>query len=527
MRTKHVSIYDKNATAISSEMRSLFNETEAIKGRPPTPDLTDNSVPCINSVQHLIKHCIEYETEIEAQSENVMDLLVENPTNDLELVSRSLEKIKDQSGVPEYDIRLGKDFVVDKKKELDDVIMEVGDRFGPGRKPLYFTEKGPRSKIILGEGRMASTSKTNMRIKGVDDDDATLGEVSLSNYSLADGSISNSSTVSSVKWKNGHSYHSLLSAAAPGHHHYNSSSAPSSRKKRRGLIDSFASDSLDDNYSIGESTLASSSYYNSSSTYCDTSLAPTLTDSISSKSYLKQKSMKPRNFSKTRRRKGPFQLVGPDDVRTDYGLPPVQNKDKRTRMLMKLRDRRRSREVNTSKTNYAAKKQDKKVTHSGVEEETAQTPKQKRKQKEQGNDNGNNNDEIDNPRGYPEKLVGMQKLKHLVPELHDAPDQDVDVKSLLPRIFKSVKKNGQSEIRAHKRENYKRNIGRGEVTEDEIWLKDALLELQMNHKEVGRRERVRTKTLRKVAKSQRKLNHASTRKLLLGDSLGDTVTVNV
>ena len=121
-----MSIYDKNKTTMSKEMRSLFNESSAIKGRPPTPDLKDNSVPCISGVQHLIRHCEGYETDIEAQSENVMGVLVENPTNGLELVNRSLQKIAAQNGVPEYDVMLGRDFVDNKKREFED-LMEVSD----------------------------------------------------------------------------------------------------------------------------------------------------------------------------------------------------------------------------------------------------------------------------------------------------------------------------------------------------------------------------------------------------------------
>ena len=162
MRTKHVSIYDKNKTTMSQEMRDLFNEQTAIKARPPTPDLFDSSVPCIDGVKHLIAHCMDYETEVEAQSEGVMGVLVENPTSKLELVTRSLEKISAQNGVPEYNIILSREFVNEKKREFEDVMDEVNRMHdNGGRKPLSYTEKGPRSKVILQAGRNRSTNKAN------------------------------------------------------------------------------------------------------------------------------------------------------------------------------------------------------------------------------------------------------------------------------------------------------------------------------------------------------------------------------
>ena len=102
----------------------------------------------------------------------------------------------------------------------------------------------------------------------------------------------------------------------------------------------------------------------------------------------------------------------------------------------------------------------------------------------------------------------MDRLKHLLPELRDESD-DVDVQTLLPRIFKTLEKNGTEKIRKH-RSRVKPNfnpVGFSEkISSEEVWLKDALKTLSVNNREIGRRERVRTRTLRKVAKVQRKKN---------------------
>jgi len=38
------------------------------------------------------------------------------------------------------------------------------------------------------------------------------------------------------------------------------------------------------------------------------------------------------------------------------------------------------------------------------------------------------------------KLHGMKRLKHLVPEIGDVAEEDVDFSTLLPRIFKTVRR---------------------------------------------------------------------------------------
>ena len=45
----------------SKEVRALFAERDKVTGRPSTPDLDDISVPCVNSVKHLINECKAFE----------------------------------------------------------------------------------------------------------------------------------------------------------------------------------------------------------------------------------------------------------------------------------------------------------------------------------------------------------------------------------------------------------------------------------------------------------------------------------
>jgi len=71
--------------------------------RPPTPDLNDTSIPCVNSVKHLIAECCEYETGSQALNPHLIEVLTQNPTDDLELLDRSLENFQKQEGIPEYD----------------------------------------------------------------------------------------------------------------------------------------------------------------------------------------------------------------------------------------------------------------------------------------------------------------------------------------------------------------------------------------------------------------------------------------
>ena len=107
------------------------------------------------------------------------------------------------------------------------------------------------------------------------------------------------------------------------------------------------------------------------------------------------------------------------------------------------------------------------------------------------------------------QLVGMERLKMLVPEigefLEGAGEEEahhVDVRSLLPKIFKTVRKNGQEEIQKHIREDWReggeRNHGRRSLAEG------CFEEREREH--VGRRGRARTKTLRKVAKKNCKFD---------------------
>jgi len=81
-----------------------------------------------------------------------------------------------------------------------------------------------------------------------------------------------------------------------------------------------------------------------------------------------------------------------------------------------------------------------------------------------------------------------------------------------------VRKHGHEEIQSHIRRDWKGGSGEDEITEDEIWLKKALGALKNERDHVGNRARSRTKSLRKVKKSQRKKNEEHLRRLLRGNT---------
>eukprot|EP00519_Triparma_laevis_P011414 CAMPEP_0182506292 /NCGR_PEP_ID=MMETSP1321-20130603/20917_1 /TAXON_ID=91990 /ORGANISM="Bolidomonas sp., Strain RCC1657" /LENGTH=190 /DNA_ID=CAMNT_0024711999 /DNA_START=203 /DNA_END=772 /DNA_ORIENTATION=- len=95
--------------SVTKEIRALFSEEDKIVGRPATPDLDDLSIPCVGSVKHLIDECREFEAPKFQTNQHLMEVLVENPTDGLELVNRSLEMLSHQDGVPEYDEIMSRD----------------------------------------------------------------------------------------------------------------------------------------------------------------------------------------------------------------------------------------------------------------------------------------------------------------------------------------------------------------------------------------------------------------------------------
>ena len=79
------------------------HDIERVRCRPPTPDLEDDTIPCVKSVKHLISELKKYESPAEQSSQHCLEVLAENPTADLELVNNSLLLLHGQDGIPEYD----------------------------------------------------------------------------------------------------------------------------------------------------------------------------------------------------------------------------------------------------------------------------------------------------------------------------------------------------------------------------------------------------------------------------------------
>ena len=88
---------------------SRFNSLAPPSSHPKTPNLTDNEIPCVNSVRHLIAHCLPYEDPTSDGSggggggggvKDQMELLVSNPSGELELLFRGLRGLAEQAGVP-------------------------------------------------------------------------------------------------------------------------------------------------------------------------------------------------------------------------------------------------------------------------------------------------------------------------------------------------------------------------------------------------------------------------------------------
>ena len=114
------------------------------------------------------------------------------------------------------------------------------------------------------------------------------------------------------------------------------------------------------------------------------------------------------------------------------------------------------------------------------------------------------------------KLHGRERLNHLVPEIMGGEDDGVDVRVLLPKIFKKIKRHGEKEIGMHKERGRGAEMAavKREIGEDEVWLKDALMRLREEKESVGRRGMVRSKSLKLAKRKTRKKNEEQLMMLL-------------
>ena len=230
---------------------------------------------------------------------------MENPTQGLELINHSLEVLQHEDGVPEYDDILSADNGMELEK-----LRDIGDDMSAYNDSVSFEE-----------GSLGSTLNTFSVAPG-----------GLDSYSLAsnEGSVDDSANKArvSVTWK-GKVY---------------TSTVVDGDSKRRDKLSSFStslsempSASLSEMPSVGLSvggglsagggaksvglghSLASSSVYTMTSR-----VKGGVTSNCSRSS---SKRVKPRNFPKKLRRRGPFGMVGPRDVLVTLGLPPIQTKE--------------------------------------------------------------------------------------------------------------------------------------------------------------------------------------------------------
>ena len=315
MKSKHVSTYDPSKITLSPEMQQMFNETSTITGRPPTPDLTDDTIPCINSVKFLISQCKGFEAPDTKTSVSDLELLIENPTPSIPLVRHSLSQLQQQAGVPEYDLLLAPNSKSKLENEYNVAFAQMeaerASKMKNGRPPLY-ESKAAAALYPTNTNTNSSNSYSNPTIimaKATDADDYSLAGSDTDNISVT--SISNSNSNSSVQWKNGYHYHSLNSVASPKVK-VSVSESNHNREDRNSVgaesLSQFSLDASLDNYGSEFSLNSATSNLRRSSSSGSTATATS--------GYLKQKRQKPRVFANTRRRKGPFSLVGPSNVKT-------------------------------------------------------------------------------------------------------------------------------------------------------------------------------------------------------------------
>ena len=314
MKSKHVSTYDPSKITLSPEMQQMFNETSTITGRPPTPDLTDDTIPCINSVKFLISQCKGFEAPDTKTSVSDLELLIENPTPSIPLVRHSLSQLQQQAGVPEYDLLLAPNSKSKLENEYNVAFAQMeaerASKMKNGRPPLY-ESKAAAALYPTNTNTNSSNSYSNPTIimaKATDADDYSLAGSDTDNISVT--SISNSNSNSSVQWKNGYHYHSLNSVASPKVK-VSVSESNHNREDRNSVgaesLSQFSLDASLDNYGSEFSLNSATSNLRRSSSSGSTATATS--------GYLKQKRQKPRVFANTRRRKGPFSLVGPSNVK--------------------------------------------------------------------------------------------------------------------------------------------------------------------------------------------------------------------
>ena len=130
--------------SLSLTQQSLLASSKKVVGRPPTPPLSDLTIPCIASVQHIIAPCRAFDDPLYRVNQHAIDVLVTNPTQDLALVNRSLQVLGEQQGVPEYDVIIGRDNIT-----------KIGE--------LNATEPSPRARRRAKDSSSTTASVTTLK----------------------------------------------------------------------------------------------------------------------------------------------------------------------------------------------------------------------------------------------------------------------------------------------------------------------------------------------------------------------------
>ena len=273
-------------------------------------------------------------------NQHLLEVLVENPTQGLELINHSLEVMQHEDGVPEYDDILS----VDNGMELEKLASGRVGGDGGGR---GFEDSGDDisayNDSVSFEGSLDSTLNTYSVAPG-----------GLDAYSLAsnEGSVDDSASKAkvSVTWR-GKVYKSRVAAEG---------SVGGASSKRRSKLSSFGSSMLSEMPSVDQS-LGGSVGGGGKSVGLGYSLASSSVRSLTSVDTVgstteKKKRVKPRDFPKKLRRRGPFSMVGPRDVPVSFGLPPIQTRTQVRATGARSPSTKRRSDVDIAPSQLAAKR---------------------------------------------------------------------------------------------------------------------------------------------------------------------------
>ncbi|GMH78129.1 hypothetical protein TrST_g12737 [Triparma strigata] len=505
--------------SVTKEIRALFSEEDKIVGRPATPDLDDLSIPCVGSVKHLIDECREFEAPKFQTNQHLMEVLVENPTDGLELVNRSLEMLSHQDGVPEYDEIMSRD----NMKALE--LLEGGG----GR------DSEDEASWVDGDATMYDQRSFD---GGSTLNTYSVGGSALDGLSLASNSLQGSTW--SLKDKG-------IEVTWKGKKFRNSSSFSSS------LLDNVGDE---DGSSVGGMTMG-----------MDLSLGGDTSYSVGGGSVggggvsvvSKKKRVKPRDFPKKLRKRGPFSMVGPRDVKVSLGLPPIQSTEQRKEIVQRYRTRKYSHDkliegANTSSDQLeraekaASHQMGREIIHhheasyfgGNLLERSGANGENNRNRSgiifEGGRHRGGRQVSkrvvSKTPKEIEKEKInamkGLEKLKYLMKDLDVEEGDGTSYKELIPKVLGfSPKRRGGSRgmRRSHGEVGVNRNVkfttlkpmkevtsqwdrmAEEEVTEDERWLEEAIqaLRRQMSQKQSRQEEQKEVEEhIRRVSKKAKR-----------------------